>query len=89
VVDLESPLDEQFLDVAIREAEAQVSADRDDDHLGWEPEAGEGRVWNRSRARLASSHATSLAKLTRSQPMQQRLRWHKISLPAGVRGALV
>ena len=69
---LATPLDEKFLDVAIREAEAQVPADRDDDHLGWEPEAGEGRAWNRSRSRLASSHAISLAELARSQRMQQR-----------------
>jgi hypothetical protein len=60
--------------VAIRRPEAQVPADRDDDHLGWEAEAGEGRAWNRSRARLASSHASSLAELAWSQRIQQRRR---------------
>jgi hypothetical protein len=42
VVDLDAALGEQLLEVAIRQAEPQVPADRDDDDVGWEPEAGEG-----------------------------------------------
>jgi hypothetical protein len=42
VVDLETALGEQLLDVAIGQAEAQIPADRDDDDVGREAEAGEG-----------------------------------------------
>src|SRR5258705_7499771 len=51
VVDLDATLDQQFLHVAVREAVAQVPPDRDDDHLGREPEAGERRLWRQPRAR--------------------------------------
>jgi hypothetical protein len=61
VVNLDTPLDEKFLDVAIREAEAQVPADRDDDNLRWEPEAGEDGPRDWSGTRAASSHGASLA----------------------------
>jgi hypothetical protein len=43
VVDLDAALGKEFLDVAVGQAEARVPADRDDDHLEWEAEAGEGR----------------------------------------------
>jgi hypothetical protein len=42
VVDLDPALGEQFLDIAIGQAEAQVPADGQHNHIGWEPEAGEG-----------------------------------------------
>jgi hypothetical protein len=42
VVDLDTALDEQLLDVAVRQPEAQVPADSNDDYVGWEAEAGEG-----------------------------------------------
>jgi hypothetical protein len=61
VVDLDAALGKELLDVAIGQAEAQVPADRQDDHLGWEPETGEGGPWDRGRAGAASSHAESLA----------------------------
>jgi hypothetical protein len=35
VVDLDTALSEQLLDIAVGQAEAQVPADRDDDDLGW------------------------------------------------------
>ncbi len=70
VVDLDAALGEQLLDVAVRQTEAQIPADRQDDHVGWEAEAGEGRPRNGSRAR-ASSHASSVATRAPSQPMQQ------------------
>jgi hypothetical protein len=72
VIDLDAPLGEQLLDVAVGQAEAQLPADRDDDDIGWEPEAGEVRPWNQSRARTARSHAASLAAPRRSQRTQQR-----------------
>jgi hypothetical protein len=42
VVDLDAPFGEQLLDVTVRQPEAQVPADRENDHVGWEAEAGEG-----------------------------------------------
>jgi hypothetical protein len=36
VVDLDTALGEEFLDVAVGQAEAQVPADRQHDHLRWE-----------------------------------------------------
>jgi len=42
VVDPDTALGEQVLDVAVRQAEAQIPADRDDDDVGREAEAGEG-----------------------------------------------
>ena len=41
VVDLYATLSQQFLDVAVGQAEAQVPANRHDDDIGWEAEAGE------------------------------------------------
>jgi hypothetical protein len=49
MVDLDTTLGEQLLDVAIRQAEAEVPADRDDDDLGWKAEASEGRSRSGSR----------------------------------------
>jgi hypothetical protein len=71
VVDLDAALGEEFLDVAVGEAEAQVPADRQHDHLRWEAEAGEGRPWDGSGTRAASSHGDSLAAPA-PQHMQQR-----------------
>jgi hypothetical protein len=39
VVDLDTALGEQLLDVAVGQPEAQVPADRDDDDVGRKPEA--------------------------------------------------
>ena len=44
VVDLDPALSEQLLDVAVGQAEAQVPADREDDDIGREAEAGKGRT---------------------------------------------
>jgi hypothetical protein len=41
VVDLDATFGEQFLDVTVGQPEAQVPADRNYDHIGWEAEAGE------------------------------------------------
>jgi hypothetical protein len=42
VVDFDTPLGEEFLDVAVGQAEAQVPANRHHDYIGREAEAGEG-----------------------------------------------
>jgi hypothetical protein len=41
VVDLDTPLGEELLDVAVRWRKAQVPAHGQHDHVGWEAEAGE------------------------------------------------
>jgi len=41
VVNFNAAFGEQFYDVSVREAEAEVPADGQDDHVGREPEAGE------------------------------------------------
>ena len=71
VISLDATLGEEFLDVAVGQAEAQVPADRQDDHVGGEAEAGEGGPRGGSRTRAAGSHSGSLAAWTRSPPMQQ------------------
>jgi hypothetical protein len=60
VIDLDTLFDQQFLHVAIRQAEAQVPPDRDDDDLGWGPEAGKGGLRDRRGVRAASAHAPVL-----------------------------
>ena len=45
MVDIDPALGEQFLQVAVRHPEAEVPADCQDDHLGWEAETGEGGSW--------------------------------------------
>jgi hypothetical protein len=42
----------------VGEAEAQVPADRQHDHVGWEAEAGDGRAGAGSRTRAARSQPT-------------------------------
>jgi hypothetical protein len=64
VVDLDAALDQEFFEVAIGQAVAQIPADRDDDDLGWEAEAGEGRSRSGNRSWAAGSHAGSLAART-------------------------
>jgi hypothetical protein len=43
VVDPDAALGQQLLDVAVGEPEPEVPADRHNDHIGWEAEAGERR----------------------------------------------
>jgi hypothetical protein len=43
VVDLHTTLSQQFLDVVVGQAEVQVPADRQHDHIGREADASEGR----------------------------------------------
>ena len=74
MVGLDARLGEQLLDVAVGQAEAQVPADRQHDHLGGEAETGEGGAWNRSKTRLAGFSCWQPHWAARSQPMQQHLR---------------
>jgi excisionase family DNA binding protein len=60
VVDLNAALSEEFFDVAKGQAETQVPADRQHDHIRREAEASEGRSWDGNRARAAGSHDDSL-----------------------------
>jgi hypothetical protein len=71
VVDLDAALGEQLLNIAVGQAEAQVPAHCQHDHVGWEAEAGEGRSRGESRARAAGSHSDSLSPRTRCPQMQQ------------------
>jgi hypothetical protein len=50
VVDLDAAFGEQLLDISVGQAEAQVSADREHNHIGWEAEAGEGGARRDRRA---------------------------------------
>jgi hypothetical protein len=54
LVDLDATLDQQFLNVAVGQIEAQVPADRDNDHLRREPEPGERRLRRQPQARAGS-----------------------------------
>jgi hypothetical protein len=74
MVGLDPALGEEFLDVAVGQAEAQVLADRQHDHIRREAEPGEGRPCNGIGADPASSHDASLAARVCSQQMQQRPR---------------
>jgi len=54
VVDLDAAFGEEFLDVAVGQAVAQVPADRHDDHLGRKTEPGQTRLGPRPGATLDS-----------------------------------
>jgi hypothetical protein len=54
VVDLDTALGEQLLDITVGQPEAQVPADSHDDDIGREPESGEGRAWRDLRPRAVS-----------------------------------
>jgi hypothetical protein len=62
VVNLDTALAEQFLDVPLGEAKPEVPANCQHDHVGWEAKASEGRPWDTSRAKAADSHASSLMR---------------------------
>jgi hypothetical protein len=71
MVDLDAPLGEEFLDIAIGQAEAQVPADGDDDHIGREAESVKAdRGTGAARGRQVLMPAVS--PLNASQRMQQR-----------------
>ncbi|MFF5123276.1 hypothetical protein ACFY37_41135, partial [Dactylosporangium aurantiacum] len=49
MVDLDTPLDEEFLDAAVGQVVAQVQPDRDHDDIRREPEPGERRPVRRDQ----------------------------------------
>src|SRR6266545_4087013 len=63
VIDVDAAFGEQLLDVAVRQREAQVPADRQHDHVGGKAKAGEGRSADASGAGAANSHGDSLPAL--------------------------
>jgi hypothetical protein len=68
VVNLDTALGEEFLDVAVRQPEAQVPADREDDDVGWERKPAKAdRVARAGRGRRVLMPG-SLAAWTRSPP---------------------
>ncbi len=71
-VDLHAAVGEQFLHIAVRQRKAQVPAHGEDDHVGREAEASEGRPGDGWRVRTAGSHVTVCLRQARSQQMQQR-----------------
>jgi hypothetical protein len=71
VVDLDTTLGEQLLDISVGQAEAQVPADGEHDDVGREAEASKDRSRKRTWASAAASHTSSLAASTRSPGMQQ------------------
>jgi hypothetical protein len=60
VVDVNAALGEEFLDVAVRQRDAQVPAYCQYDYLGREAEASEGGSRDGSRTRAAGSQRASL-----------------------------
>jgi hypothetical protein len=45
MVHLDTAFDQESFDVAVRQAEAEIPADRDDDHVGWETAGGGRQQW--------------------------------------------
>jgi hypothetical protein len=69
VVHGDAAFGQQLLYIPLREAVAQVPADRDTDHLGWEPEPGEGRpVDVRASGGARSTHRPSFLSQLRPSP---------------------
>jgi hypothetical protein len=60
VVDLDAAFGEQLLDISVRQAKAEVPANRQHDHIGREAEASERRPCDGSGAGMAGSHGGSL-----------------------------
>ena len=52
---------EKFLQIPIRQSEAEIPANRQQDHLRREPEAGEHRQFTDDRKAKASHHETLAA----------------------------
>jgi len=78
VVDLDTALSQQLLQIPVGQAVAQVPADRDRDHLGWEPEPSERRPIDLGVADTTTTHRHSLLPPTPStgctRSTQQSLR---------------
>jgi hypothetical protein len=68
MIDLDLALGEQLLDISIRKTEPQVPAHREDNHLGWEPEALE------RRRRYLGALARAVVIIAHSRPDGERVR---------------
>ena len=44
LIDLDSTLGEELLDIAVRQVEPQIAMHREHDHFRWEPKPGERRI---------------------------------------------
>ena len=66
VIDLDAALREEFVEIAIRQTETEIPADRQHDHLRREPEAGERRRVERRHWTTATPHYSTLADARRS-----------------------
>ena len=65
MVDLDSTLREQLLEIPVRQPETQIPPDRQQDHIRREPIASEGRSSDFDRVAVATgSHANSLTPPT-------------------------
>jgi hypothetical protein len=65
VIDLDPAFGQDLLQVAVGQTEAQIPAHRQQDHLSWEPVAGEGRSRELDQAAgSATLHPDSLAAAT-------------------------
>lgn len=72
VIDLDAALDEEFFEVAIREAVAQVLTHREDDDLRREPEPLERRTRNCAhRTTTTRTHPATLTRHPAPPPTQQ------------------
>jgi hypothetical protein len=72
VVDLDAALGEEFLDVAVGEAEPQVLANRQHDHVGWKQKPAKAdQVRGAARERRGFIAAVCLPAAP-SQQLQQR-----------------
>jgi hypothetical protein len=70
MIDLE-PTIRQLFDVAVGEPEPQIPAHREDDDLGWEPEALERRARDGYRTSMNPPYPTAVAFAHGHRPMQQ------------------
>jgi hypothetical protein len=76
VVDRDAAFGQQLLDIAVGQAVAEVPADREGDHFGWEPEPGERRPADVVTGGSRSTHppsflSWSLTAVARARGTQQ------------------
>jgi hypothetical protein len=85
VIDIDAALGKELLEIAIRQPEAQIPANRQHDHLGREPEASERREFERRHWTTVALHQRTLALGVRSvnatEPPMLLQRCEALSLP--------
>jgi hypothetical protein len=71
MVDVDAALGEQLLHIPERQAEPQVPAHRQHDHLGWEAETDERRITQNLKISLPSQpHGAEACRSTRPRSTQ-------------------